>query len=70
MILFHDTYSRYQALEIIREQAFRACLEEGESFQECNDTANGVYKFYLKASNKVLEGQLEDIGNYRPTVVN
>jgi len=67
-ILFHNTYSRYDALEVIREQAFRACSEEGESFQECHETAEGVYQFYLRCSNKVLEGQLEDIFNYRPTV--
>lgn len=69
-LLIHNTYSRYDALEIIREQAFRACSEEGDSFQECHETAESVYKFYLKGSNKVLEGQLEDIFNYRPTVTN
>ena len=67
-VLFHTTYSRYDALEIIREQAFRACSEEGDSFWECHNTAKGVYKFYLKCSNKVLEGQLEDLFGERPTV--
>ena len=62
------TYTRYQALEIIRQTAFEAESEQGESFSDCHDTAEHVYKFYLKVSNKVLEGQLEDILGERPTV--
>ena len=66
--MWHTTYTRYQALEIIRQTAFEAESEQGESFSDCHDTAEHIYKFYLKGSNKVLEGQLEDIFGERPTV--
>lgn len=68
--MWHTSYTRHQALEIIREQAFMAENEAGESFMTCSDTAEFVYKFYLKGSNKVLEGQLEDIFGERPIVTN
>ena len=64
----HTTYTRYQALEIIREQAFQAEARDGESFWDAHNTAELVYKFYFKGSNQVLEGQLEDIFGERPTV--
>jgi len=66
--MWHTSYTRYQALEIIRQNAFEAESEQGESFSDCHDTAEHIYKFYLKGSNKVLEGQLEDILGERPTV--
>ena len=66
--LWHNSYTRYEALEIIREQAFRAEVDEGESFMDCHNTAEHVYKFYLKVSNQALEGELEDIFGLRPLV--
>ena len=66
--MFHTSYTRYQALEIIRQTAFEAESEQGESFSDCHDTAEHVWRFYFKGSNKVLEGQLEDIFGERPVV--
>ena len=66
--MWHTSYTRYQALEIIRQDAFEAEAKQGEAFNDCHWVAEHVYKFYLKGSNKVLEGQLEDIFGERPTV--
>jgi len=66
--MFHTSYTRYQALEIIRQDAFEAEVNDGESFMDCHNTAEHIYRFYFKGSNKVLEGQLEDIFGERPSV--
>ena len=62
MILFHTSYTRFQALEIIRENAFR---EERNSEPEdiANKVADEVFYFYQRCSNHVIAGQLQDIAN-------
>ena len=62
MILFHSSYSRAQALEILRENAF---IEERkfESEDIANKVADEVFYFYDRCSNHVIAGQLQDIAD-------
>ena len=60
MTLFHTSYTRLQALKILRENAF---IEERNSEPEniANKVADAVYDFYQRCSDRVIEGQLQDI---------
>ena len=62
MILFHSSYSRAQALKILRENAF---IEERkfESEDIANKVADEVFYFYDRCSNHVIAGQLQDIAD-------
>ena len=68
VMLYHTSYSRFQALNIIRENAFQETAQEGESFATCTDTADRMFDFYQGRSNAVIAGALEDIHGYRPVI--
>lgn len=69
-MLFHTEYSRFQALEIIRENEYQVNRSSGESEGISNQCADAIYRFYSKSSNAVLEGCLEDIYGQRPVIKN
>ena len=70
MVLFHTHYSRHQALEIIREQAFRDAVDEGPHlpFSYCQHLADCTYQAYQRKSNVYLEFELARLSGERPTV--
>ena len=67
-MLYHQNYSRSQALEIIRENEFRATKSEGEDDLIANKCADAMYSMYSRLNNAAIEGCLEDIYDFRPTV--
>ena len=67
-MLFHTSYSRLQALNIIRENAFRETARDGEDLDICTYTADKMFDFYQGRSNAVIAGALEDIHGYRPVI--
>ena len=68
--LFHTTYSRFQALEIIRERTYQDAVDDPEflPFAYCRHLADCAYEFYLKQSNVELEIQLSRLNGDIPTV--
>ena len=67
-MLFHTEYSRFQALEIIRENEFQVNYKDGESESICNQCADAMWKFYSRTSDAVIAGCLEDIFGQRPLI--
>ena len=67
-MLFHDSFTRFQALEIIRENEFRALKNEGEDDSIANKCADALHSMYSKLSNAAIEGCLEDLYDFRPNV--
>ncbi len=70
MVLFHTHYSRYQALEIIREQAFRDAVDDGHHlpFSYCQHLADCTYQAFQHKHNAHLEFELARLTGERPTV--
>lgn len=68
--LFHTTYSRFQALEIIREQAFQDAIDDSRClpFSYCRQLADSTYEFYLKQTNVCLEIELTRLSGDIATV--
>ena len=67
-MLFHTEYSRFQALEIIRENEYQVNHKDGESESICNQCADAMWKFYSRTSDAVIAGCLEDIFGQRPII--
>lgn len=69
--LFHNNYTRFQALEIIREQTYQDAVDDPKClpFAYCRRLADCAYEFYLKQSNLSLEIELSRISGDIPTVI-
>ena len=66
--MFHTEYSRFQALEIIRENEFQDNIREGEDESISNKCADAMWKFYSRTSNDVIAGCLDDYYGDRPII--
>jgi len=71
LTLFHTKYTRFQALEIIRERVYEDAVDDPEClpFAYCRHLADCAYEFYLKQSNVSLEIELSRISGDIPTVI-
>ena len=71
LTLFHTKYTRFQALEIIRERVYEDAVDDPEClpFAYCRHLADCAYEFYLKQSNVQLEIELSRINGDIPTVI-
>lgn len=67
-IMLHTEYTRYQALEIIRENEFKVNRLDGETETISNQCADAMWNFYSRTSNAVIAGCLEDIYGERPVI--
>ena len=67
---FHTSYTRYQALEIIREQAFRDAVNDDYHlpFSYCQDLADCTYQAYKDEPSVLLEFELARLTGECPTV--
>ena len=63
------TYTRKEALAIIRDDVVRQEAKEGESFTTCGLIADQCVLFYQRLNNAALAGALEDIFGKRPQVI-
>ena len=63
------TYTRREALAIIRDDVVRQEAKEGESLTDCGRVADQCVLFYQRLSNAALAGALEDIFGKLPQVV-
>lgn len=70
LTLFHTSYSRFQALEIIREHTFRDAVDDSSHlpFSYCRELADIAYEFYLKQSNAEIEIELARLTGEEPKV--
>ena len=69
-MLYHENYSRFQALEIIRESEFQELKNQGEDDSIANKCADAKHSMYSQLNNAAIEGCLEDLFDFRPTVTN
>mgnify|MGYP001195089141 CR=1 FL=1 len=69
--LFHSTYSRFQALEIIKEQTYQNAVDDPNClpFAYCRQLADSIWEFYLKQSNVQIEIELSRLTGEKPTVI-
>ena len=66
----HATYSRFEALEIIREQTEQASIDDPAvlPFSYCRHLADKAHEFYLNQSNQTIEDELGRFTGDQPTV--
>ena len=66
--MWHSEYTRFQALEIIRENEYQDNRNEGEDESISNQCADAMFNFYSRTSNDVIAGCLEDYYGERPVI--
>ena len=66
----HATYSREEALEIIRAETEQESVDDLEvlPFSYCRHLADQAHEFYLKQSNQTIEDELGRFTGDQPTV--
>ena len=66
----HATYSREEALEIIRAETEQESVDDLEviPFSYCRHLADKAFEFYLKQSNQTIEIELSRFTGDFPTV--
>ena len=68
--LFHSTYSRCEALEIIKEAKYQDAVDDPQCFPfaYCRQLADATWEFYYKQSDVELEKELARLTGEEPTV--
>ena len=67
--LSSNTYTRKEALAIIRHDVVKQEIKEGQLPEDTQHVADQCVLFYQKVNNEALAGALEDIFGKRPQVI-